>query len=146
MSLLRSRPLRQKSDKAIVRDRTLNKTKREVLRRSRSCEIQYCQAFRDRLDLHHVWGRGNIIGQPWCDSAACCAVLCHGHHQLVTNHPLCEEQAILEDATLRRLMGRLAGDPDPRPVLYDTADGSRAIRLGVAQTIVEALERAGIEP
>jgi len=51
-----------------------------VLKRSGyRCEL--CKAVGGRLDLHHVFGRGNRsgpVGQTWADSAECCASLCAG--------------------------------------------------------------------
>lgn len=86
MTLLRSAPLRRQSVKAKARALRLQNTKRAVLSRAHyNCEM--CGAQRVRLDLHHVTGRGNVIGQPWCDIPELCLALCRECHRAVELSP-----------------------------------------------------------
>lgn len=86
MTLLRSAPLARQSAKAKARALRLQNTKRLVLSRARyRCEM--CGAQRVRLDLHHVTGRGHIVGQPWCDTPELCLALCRKCHRAVELDP-----------------------------------------------------------
>ena len=82
MALLRSRPLRQRSDKQARFERELSTAKTEILGRARySCEL--CGDRSARLDAHHPFDR-HTLG-AWTNHPACLCVLCPICHRSVTD-------------------------------------------------------------
>ena len=140
MSLLRSAPLRQKSSKAIARDKRLAKTKKVLLARSRGlCDIEKHPLRGHCVDHHHVFGR-HALGPVWSDSAEAGAVLCREHHDDVERTPGGLHDRALQVAAVVRLIGRLEAEggkvelPVPASMEYQ------------ALAVVEALEALGVEP
>lgn len=141
MPLLRSTPLRSKSDKARARDARLSKVKFKLLKRAQGkCEISCGESLDgQRIDHHHVFGR-SWLGEEWADSVEAGAVGCRDCHDHCTNNPTCQAQQFLEAQAYTRLHDRLIAEggtlPDCRNMTVRRA----------ALVVVTELERMGVQP
>ena len=110
MALLRSKPLRQRSERQARREKNLSVIKRQLLSRARyRCES--CGVTDEALEAHHTFGR-SALGPYWSDHPAVVTVICRGCHHAATDNPA-NRDALRLDALLR--LRSLLDDPPPLP-------------------------------
>jgi 5-methylcytosine-specific restriction endonuclease McrA len=135
VTLLRSAPMRPRSDKGRVRDRQLARTKLAILARSGyRCEL--CGKRDVRLDLHHVCGRSGM--GRWNHSPWLCAAVCRPEHRSVNN-----PQAPADFVLVRRLR-TAAAQRIVSHTGYQSADWDDPLAL--IRRVVEWADQQGIEP
>jgi hypothetical protein len=139
-SLIRNRPLRQRSEKAATFEREINAVRRPVLKRAHHrCELT---GVRDEsLHIHHPFGR-HTLGRRWTNDPDCLVVVCRRAHRALTDAATPAAHALAAQArqdVVQRLMARyerLTGDRGAAGVVAGWTTTRAAIWL------TEAIEKA----
>ena len=98
--------------RADKRDALINRTRREVQRRSGGrCEYPGCGIH--GTDLAHGFKRGNLIGMPLCDTPMCCYWSCRAHN---VDHPCDELRWTMVQRVEEALAPHALREPDDNPV------------------------------